>query len=53
MKRNNETTQKARRKASAKYLEGQGNSRYARKVKSGNQMYGPGCCGHTRKTGKE
>ena len=24
----------------------QGESKYARKVKAGNQMYGPGCCGH-------
>lgn len=23
-----------------------GKSRYAKKVKAGNQMYGPGCCAH-------
>jgi hypothetical protein len=26
----------------------QGTSRYALKVKAGNQMYGPGCCPHKR-----
>jgi len=49
MKRNLESTQKARRKLSAKYLEGGGDSKYARKVRTGNQMYGPGCCGHARR----
>jgi len=48
MKRNQQTTQKQRRKSSAKYLEGEGNSKYAQKVKAGRQMYGTGCCGHTR-----
>ena len=48
MKRNNESNQKKRRKASAQYLMGGGDSRYARKVKSGNQMYGPHCCAHDR-----
>ena len=48
MKRNQESNRKNRRKVSAKYLAGGGNSKYARKVKSGNQMYGPGCCAHTK-----
>ena len=43
MKRNQEKSQKNRRKQSAQYLAGEGNSRYAAKVKAGNQMYGPGC----------
>lgn len=25
-----------------------GSSKYARKVESGKQMYGPGCCGHKK-----
>ena len=25
-----------------------GKSKYAKKVRSGNQMYGPGCCAHGR-----
>lgn len=48
MKRNQESKQKNRRKTSAKYLAGEGNSKYALKVKAGKQMYGPGCCAHTR-----
>jgi len=48
MKRNQDKNQKARRKASAKYLEGEGNSKYAQKVKAGRQLYGPGCCAHTK-----
>lgn len=30
-----------------------GASRYAAKVKSGNMMYGPGCCGHRIKVRSE
>lgn len=26
-----------------------GTSKYARKVRSGRQMYGPGCCGHDKR----
>jgi len=28
----------------------QGTSKYAAKVKAGNQMYGPGCCAHRIKS---
>ena len=52
MKRNQSSVVKNRRKTSAAYLVGGGDSKYARKVKAGNMMYGPGCCGHTRKPSK-
>lgn len=53
MKRNQESNTKTRRKTSAKYLAGMGDSKYARKVKAGNQMYGngarpgKGCCANS------
>ena len=50
MKRNESVNQKNRRKSSAQYLAGEGNSKYAAKVKAGRQMYGPGCCAHTIKS---
>ena len=40
MKRNKGKIVLARRKTSAAYLAGGGDSRYARKVKEGRQMYG-------------
>jgi hypothetical protein len=41
MKRNNSTVREARRVGKST-----GRSRYAMKVRAGQQMYGPGCCGH-------
>jgi len=29
--------------------DGEGKSKYAKKVRAGNQMYGPGCCAHKLK----
>lgn len=48
MKRNKQTV-KASRKA-GRYEAGRtgNNSDYAKKVQSGNQLYGPGCCAHTK-----
>jgi hypothetical protein len=40
-KRNNEAARVERHKKTTK-----GESRYAKKVAAGNQMYGPGCCAH-------
>ena len=45
MKRNKQTIRVAHRQARRK-----GRSRYAEKRAAGNQMYGPGCCAHTRKS---
>ncbi len=46
MKRNNSTVRSAH--MAARHASGavESKSKYARKVKAGNQMYGPGCCGH-------
>lgn len=41
MKRNKQTIRAARKTRTQS-----GKSRYADKVKSGTQMYGPGCCAH-------
>lgn len=43
MKRNRDTTRAARHTARGK------RSKYAAKVASGRQLYGPGCCAHTTK----
>lgn len=46
MKRNRAMVRAGRRVAAGQ--EGAaGNSRYAKKVQGGNQMYGPGCCAHS------
>jgi hypothetical protein len=45
MKRNRVNTQSNRLKKTTK-----GKSKYAAKLASGNQMYGPGCCAHKRKS---
>lgn len=50
MKRNQKTNIKRRRKSAAVYLLGGSKSKYAQKKARGNQMYGPGCCGHHLKT---
>lgn len=50
MKRNKQSS-KVMRRRSTESATGE-NSRYARKAKSGKQMYGPGCCGHGRKVVK-
>lgn len=42
MKRNMNTVTAGRR------VKAGGRSKYATKVASGNQLYGPGCCAHTR-----
>ena len=42
MKRNRNNVTAGRRKKANK------RSRYAEKVARGNQMYGPGCCAHSR-----
>ncbi len=44
MKRNQSTVILGRRRKANSM------SRYAAKVASRNQMYGPGCCAHTRQT---
>lgn len=47
MKTNQATIRSARRDRMA---HAQGQSKYAQKVKAGNQLYGPGCCAHRIKT---
>lgn len=42
MKRNNLTI----RQTHLARAPGEGKSKYSRKVKAGQQMYGPGCCAH-------
>ena len=42
MKRNNSTV----RQTHLARGPGEGKSKYSRKVKAGQQMYGPGCCAH-------
>jgi len=49
MSRGSRTTRKAKKQKKLQQMgAGKGNSKYAQKVKSGNQMYGDGkrCCGH-------
>lgn len=46
MKRNNSTIRSGHVSARKASGNTEGKSKYARKVKAGNQMYGPGCCGH-------
>lgn len=43
MKKNMQSVIETRRKGKTK-----GKSKYAKKVAAGNQMYGPGCCAHSR-----
>lgn len=45
VKNNRETIQTRRRQSTAEMFAG-GKSKYALKVRRGNQMYGPGCCAH-------
>lgn len=55
MKRNLQTEREARRKARETQGTSGNHSKYARKTRAGNQMYGTGrasdgCCGHRRDT---
>ncbi len=46
-KRNKRQTRAQRVASSQGSNKPQGTSKYAQKVRAGNQMYGPGCCAHT------
>lgn len=47
MKRNKISTRAMRHQTNVKVGNVKGKSRYAKKFRNGNQMYGPGCCAHS------